>query len=128
MCQNRSCFETLGDLFGPYFIHLNDDLTLPDVLIQSFNGESNQTIKLSKKKLKLEKPFEKKVISSNKGLTDLWFHGKCSLWAPELYLVGGKFFGLERFMKKYWSQVIFIFLIKKALFFKSNLNIYKFKK
>lgn len=79
------------------------------MLIKSFNGESNQTIKPPKKKLKLDKSIEEKIISLNKGLTDLWFHGKCSLWAPELYLVGGKFFGLERFMKKYWSQVIFIF-------------------
>lgn len=93
-------------------MELSDELCRPRAFIMStILDESLQEKFPLKKNCSKTKLFSTKTNQREnlavKGLTDLWFHGKCALWAPELFLIGGKFFGMEKFLKKFWSQVHF---------------------
>ncbi|KAL3107516.1 hypothetical protein niasHT_014233 [Heterodera trifolii] len=38
------------------------------------------------------------------GSLDIWLHGDCALWAPELFLVGGRLPTLQLHIQRYWEQ------------------------
>ncbi|VDM98707.1 unnamed protein product [Thelazia callipaeda] len=81
LCQQRTLRSVLGDLFGPYFVHLTD---------------TNWPTHLAKKPSKMH---EKTQI-----FCDLWLHGPCALTAPDIYLVGNQLEGLETNIHKFWTQ------------------------
>ncbi|KAI1731765.1 transcription factor 20 [Ditylenchus destructor] len=112
LCQNRSCFDGLGDLYGPYYAKAYN-YELPKFLGPStceYPTSSTSALKeelvpapkfTKTKKAKLNSP---PTIGNMNGSVDLWFHGNCVLWAPELFLIGGQIAGLSNFMNQYWSQ------------------------
>jgi hypothetical protein len=69
LCQNRSCWGTLGDLYGPYYITSSDLCQPPPSLAPSTMAR------------------HKKHDPLPEGSCDVWFHGQCALWASELYLI-----------------------------------------
>jgi hypothetical protein len=79
----------LGDLYGPYYIA--SSVAFPDFLP-----------KASKKS-----PSGKAKNSPNveQGESDIWFHGSCALWTPNLMFFGGKFPRLAEVLQTSWHQV-----------------------
>uniref|UniRef100_A0A914CSN5 PHD-type domain-containing protein n=2 Tax=Acrobeloides nanus TaxID=290746 RepID=A0A914CSN5_9BILA len=82
LCHERSCKDNLGDLFGPYYVRIHPDNKWPSFLLKSTH-----------------KPSRHDWHS-----LDIWMHGYCALWTPDLHLVGGQFLDLETRVVKYWSQ------------------------
>ncbi|MFH4976284.1 hypothetical protein AB6A40_002993 [Gnathostoma spinigerum] len=80
LCQQRTDRSELGDLFGPYFVTLNSRSHWPSFLLKkSAHPESENTI-------------------------DVWFHGDCALWTPDIELHGNKIPNLSDIMQKVWLQ------------------------
>lgn len=95
-CQHGTCHKQFGELYGPYFASVSEFTTsLPEFLTLNLKSEKN--------------------CSEDNESIDLWMHGDCAFWAPDLQLVAGSFRSLEKFMSKYWAQV-FIFFIQFLFF------------
>lgn len=69
------------ELFGPYYI--------------SHNTSKNWPTFLAKKPLQIKKPVVK---------IELWFHGSCILWTPNVQLHGSQLTNLDHQMDIFWSQ------------------------
>ncbi|KHN80775.1 hypothetical protein Tcan_09861 [Toxocara canis] len=81
LCQQRSSRSILGDLFGPYFVHI------PGKHWPSF---------LAKKPPHLN-PEQKFVF-------DLWLHGMCALTAPDIQMWDNQLPALETKIVSFWKQ------------------------
>ncbi|VDM37709.1 unnamed protein product [Toxocara canis] len=82
LCQQRSSRSILGDLFGPYFVHI------PGKHWPSF---------LAKKPPHLN-PEQKFVF-------DLWLHGMCALTAPDIQMWDNQLPALETKIVSFWKQL-----------------------
>jgi len=83
LCQCRTGVSTLGDLFGPYYIRL-DQHNWPSFV--------KRPMKTGKR------------ASLGDHYTDVWLHGDCALWTPELQLKGAMLIGLQENVARYWMQ------------------------
>ncbi|KAL3072122.1 hypothetical protein niasHS_016297 [Heterodera schachtii] len=67
---------------------------------------SNSSNKVPKHKNSSPKRRRSATAKSGvQGSLDIWLHGDCALWAPELFLVGGRLPTLQLHIQQYWKQV-----------------------
>lgn len=77
----------LGDLFGPYFMHVQTPRNAWPPFITKSAVNTDQ-------------------LKQNKQLyTELWFHGECLLWTPKLCIVGTKLHNEVSALSAAWNQV-----------------------
>src|SRR3954463_4129253 len=81
LCFRRSCADSLSDLFGPYPVSLSSQP--PEELCPPHRVEEGHGSGAVRKGQKSAK--ESSSYSSDSPPFDLWFHGQCALWAPELF-------------------------------------------
>uniref|UniRef100_A0A915D317 PHD-type domain-containing protein n=1 Tax=Ditylenchus dipsaci TaxID=166011 RepID=A0A915D317_9BILA len=103
LCQNRSCFDALGICTVRT---MKGSLKAASTSITKQKTQNVQSKAIASKRRKSEAVKEEtaNLFHQNNGHIDLWMHGNCSYWAPELFLIGGRFPGLLKFLNKYWSQ------------------------
>ncbi|KAJ1370297.1 hypothetical protein KIN20_031991 [Parelaphostrongylus tenuis] len=89
LCHQRSAQDELGDLFGPYYVNIRCEGHWPNFLL--------------KKSLKLTK--------GETYCIDVWFHGDCLLWSPDIQMKGNQFTHLEEKLHQFWKQVNYEFLL-----------------
>ncbi|VDO57034.1 unnamed protein product [Haemonchus placei] len=77
LCHQRSAQDELGDLFGPYYVNIRPEDHWPSFLF--------------KKSLKTY-------------CIDVWFHGDCILWAPDIQMKGNQLTCLEEKLHQFWKQ------------------------
>lgn len=79
--------DMLGDLFGPYFMHVQAPRNAwpPFIIKSAVNSDQ--------------------VKQSKQLYTELWFHGECLLWTPKLCIVGTKLHNETSALGASWSQV-----------------------
>ncbi|KAE9421764.1 hypothetical protein Angca_000703, partial [Angiostrongylus cantonensis] len=83
LCHQRSAQEELGDLFGPYYVNIRCEGHWPSFLLRkSLKGETY--------------------------CIDVWFHGDCLLWAPDIQLKGNQLTQLEEKLHQFWKQTCWI--------------------
>ncbi|GMT24474.1 hypothetical protein PFISCL1PPCAC_15771, partial [Pristionchus fissidentatus] len=85
LCHQRTCRDSLGDLFGPYYVAA-DEKHWPEFLTK--------------------KPA--KMTKDSSCLIDIWLHGDCALWAPDVYMAANQLENLEEKLNVFWSQSCFI--------------------
>uniref|UniRef100_A0A914HK07 Uncharacterized protein n=1 Tax=Globodera rostochiensis TaxID=31243 RepID=A0A914HK07_GLORO len=120
-CFKPTCANDQGELYGPYFIRLSTDCQPPDELLltKSVTLESTSAARCRSNFAQEEAVNSKKFGSSPKhpspttmeGSLDIWLHGDCALWAPELFLVGGRLPTLQFHIHRYWKQPQFYVVI-----------------
>lgn len=75
-CQQISNFGTMGDLFGGYNVIPNQPLVAKAIT--------------SKKSTDIHQTKE----NAGRPPNEVWFHEKCIIWAPGVYMVDGKLYGV----------------------------------
>ncbi|KAL7070219.1 hypothetical protein ACQ4LE_010459 [Meloidogyne hapla] len=91
------CFQQSGEqgeLFGPYFVSLSAECQPPERIIP-------RALFSQKRKQNNGSPTRSHQLS---GSLDVWIHGECALWAPDLFLVGGRFPNFQKNILSYWKQ------------------------
>lgn len=72
-----------------------------------FTSQQNTSLSASSSNDKKRNSKNDKVkLNSSllEGSIDIWMHGQCALWTPELYLVGGRFPTLQKNIQRYWHE------------------------
>jgi len=77
-CNQISNYKDMGDLFGGYSVQAN--VPLPAKLI------SHRKTSDLRQQLHLDPPTGP--------ANEIWFHEKCIIWAPGVYMVAGKLYGI----------------------------------
>ncbi|GMR48592.1 hypothetical protein PMAYCL1PPCAC_18787, partial [Pristionchus mayeri] len=85
LCHQRTCRESLGDLFGPYYVQA-EEKHWPEFLTK--------------------KPA--KMARGSSSLIDIWLHGACALWAPDIHMAGNQLENLEEKLNVFWGQSCFV--------------------
>ncbi|KAI6175689.1 hypothetical protein M3Y97_00717500 [Aphelenchoides bicaudatus] len=88
-CGQQSCYSELGDLFGPYYV---TGVMFPDFLPLTESKSASSKAKPT------FSPDDAEVYS------DVWFHGSCALWTPNLMFFAGKFPRLAEIVQTCWHQ------------------------
>uniref|UniRef100_A0AC34FSS6 Uncharacterized protein n=1 Tax=Panagrolaimus sp. ES5 TaxID=591445 RepID=A0AC34FSS6_9BILA len=101
LCQRYSCSDNLGDLFGPYYIELDNTKPIPTFLLAD-------GVEVSK---------------TEKSSIEIFLHGRCALWSENLYFFGGKFPKLDERLYKYWDTLCELCKERGYKFDNSNLRI-----
>ncbi|KAF8376036.1 hypothetical protein PRIPAC_82465 [Pristionchus pacificus] len=85
LCHQRTCRDSLGDLFGPYYVQA-EEKHWPEFLTK--------------------KPA--KMARSSSSLIDIWMHGSCALWAPDVHMAANQLENLEEKLNIFWGQSCFV--------------------
>ncbi|CAI4229495.1 unnamed protein product [Auanema sp. JU1783] len=85
LCGQRSAVDSLGDLFGPYYIPA-EHMSWP-----SFLGK---------------KPGKNASLVDS--VIDIWLHGDCALWAPNVHMKGNELTNLQEQLSVFWKQTCLI--------------------
>ena len=122
LCFQPSVGEKQGELFGPYFIRLSPKCQPPELLVprkllaeeimeksrtEEFSQEETDAQPSTSKALPKRRPAKgkySKYLPMLDGSLDIWLHGECALWTPELFLVGGRLPSLQLQIQRYWNQ------------------------
>uniref|UniRef100_A0A914LV05 PHD-type domain-containing protein n=1 Tax=Meloidogyne incognita TaxID=6306 RepID=A0A914LV05_MELIC len=81
----------LGELFGPYFVSISAECHPPErIMPRTLLPQSKQN-------------NEERSTRSPSSI-DVWIHGECALWTPDLFLIGGRFPNLQNNIFRYWKQ------------------------
>ncbi|GMS96175.1 hypothetical protein PENTCL1PPCAC_18350, partial [Pristionchus entomophagus] len=81
LCHQRTCRDSLGDLFGPYYV---------------LAGEKHWPEFLTKKPAKMAR--------GSSSLIDIWLHGACAVWAPDIHMAANQLENLEEKLNIFWGQ------------------------
>ena len=84
-CHQRTWYRGLGDLFGPYFVKMeNDDLekqtAVPAKNMSSKSGRSKRG----------EKEVRNHGEEEGEEEREVWFHEDCLVWIPGIYVIGSR--------------------------------------
>ncbi|CAD5220704.1 unnamed protein product [Bursaphelenchus okinawaensis] len=85
-CHEQSCFEELGDLFGPFFVKG----LKPPAYLHKPNREPRDD-------------FDYLPVGESWNY-DMWMHGMCAVWTEDLIYFGGKLLNLEKCLEKFWKE------------------------
>ncbi|CAB4062566.1 unnamed protein product [Lepeophtheirus salmonis] len=107
-CKNRSHYQGLGDLFGPYYVpsELMKDFTVPkkskpsDLASKFILGGAEPASKKRKRKKSAvnEASLNASVTSANAhpNEVEVWMHEDCICWIQDIQILGHRLIGLER--------------------------------
>ena len=78
-CHNGTWHKGLGDLFGPYWVKLEDDT----IETNNFGSKSSR----SGRRKRSEEDTSKEAVVEE---TEVWFHEDCLVWLPGVYVIGSR--------------------------------------
>lgn len=98
-CSQHSSYQCMGDLFGPYYKESDLPTVETLMLMESKKGESRASMSKQSKTSPVDKKGQRKRKPSDRVVPDypleIWLHESCALWAPGVFLIGNKVYGLD---------------------------------
>jgi hypothetical protein len=113
-CKRGPHSESLGDLFGPYFVpksahHSSGQPVTADVLMHDISaGKSGKKRKLSSEGGTGPSNSNQSPSGSQSDVQEVWFHEDCISWSSGVYLVGHTIRNMEEIVRDSGDSVCFL--------------------
>lgn len=146
LCHNGSHHKELGDLYGPYFLNVEEKVPSTQPKYNSIDEAINSVIaneismcntkktkaiekrRKSDSEIKKSKPKVSSPSTDSKGAEhdshtstsanqqEVWFHEDCAVWSSGVYVVGHRVRNLEEIVKESSEHVSFLYSLKRLQF------------